>query len=202
MNHINLLVVKHPIDSNNIINFDINKFINNNNKILLQIGQQLRKITSIYDIKTTKYKKIWLTGNKSMQCSNIILNRYIKYNDIKDINLNDVTMYYTNTYEEYDLLLEKNIVFVDLIDAGANNVVLECIIRNTPLIINKLPGVVDYLGENYPLYFENINDVSALLDNEKIITSAYLYLKNMDKTELTNKYFYRTILNNIHKNIR
>jgi hypothetical protein len=42
---------------------------------------------------------------------------------------------------------------MDLYDATSNNAIVECIIRNTPIIVNKLPGVVDYLGENYPLYF-------------------------------------------------
>ena len=65
-------------------------------------------------------------------------------------------------------LLEKNIVFIDLYDSAANNTVLECIIRNTPLIVNRTPGVVEYLGEDYPLYFDNLDEVDGLLELEKL----------------------------------
>jgi hypothetical protein len=38
----------HPVISDNIPMFNMKTFIYNENKILIQIGQQLRKITSIY----------------------------------------------------------------------------------------------------------------------------------------------------------
>ena len=68
----------------------------------------------------------------------------------------NVAIKYTNTFKEYDQLLEKNIVFIELIDASANNTILECIVRNTPIIVNKIEPVVEYLGDDYPLYFENL----------------------------------------------
>ena len=74
----------------------------------------------------------------------------------------------------------ENIVFVDFFDAAANNTVLECIIRNTPIIVNKLEGVVDYLGEDYPLYFTNLDDVPEMLSNIDKIISAHQYLLNLD----------------------
>ena len=51
----------------------------------------------------------------------------------------------------YDELLSENVVFLNLIDASAVNTVIECIVRNTPLIINRLPAIVEILGEDYPL---------------------------------------------------
>ena len=51
----------------------------------------------------------------------------------------------------YDELLSDIVVFLNLIDASAVNTVIECIVRNTPLIINRLPAIVEILGEDYPL---------------------------------------------------
>jgi hypothetical protein len=195
--NIKLLNLKHPIDDCDIVKFDTFKFLNNNNKKLIQIGQQLRKIASIYQIKNISYAKIWLTGNKMMTESKKILDRYIKNNGIVDINYDDVLMYYTSTFREYDEYLEENVVFLDLIDAAANNVIIECIIRNTPVIVNKLPGVVDYLGEKYPLYFNDINDIKYLL-NDELIIKAHYYLKNMNKENLTINFFNSKIINNIN----
>jgi hypothetical protein len=190
--NIKLLSTKHPIDDN-VIKFNITKFLKNPDKKLIQIGQQLRKLTSIYMIKNIPYKKIWFTGNKSMKDSKNLLNHYIKNNNIKNINYDDVYIYYTKTIEEYDEYLEKNVVFIDLIDAAANNVVIECIIRNTPIIVNKIPGVVDYLGEKYPLYYNNLDEIPNLLNRRNII-KAYYYLKDMDKSDLNKQLFMNKII--------
>ena len=72
-------------------------------------------------------------------------------------------------------------VFVDLFDASANNTVLECIVRNTPIIINKLDAVVEYLGDGYPLYYNELSEVPNLINGENILR-AHNYLKQMDKT--------------------
>ena len=87
-----------------------------------------------------------------------LLNLEIKTYKIKNISLKNVVMKYTDTIEEYDDLLTNNIVFVDLFDASANNTVLECIVRRTPIIINNIGAVSEYLGKDYPLYFENLEE--------------------------------------------
>jgi hypothetical protein len=92
-------------------------------------------------------------------------------------------MKYTDTFEEYDKLLSENIVFIDLFDAAANNTVLECILRRTPIIINKLPGTRYYLGDDYPLFFDNIDEVPELLTIENL-RKASTYLENIKLTNV------------------
>jgi hypothetical protein len=59
--------------------------------------------------------------------------------------------------------------------------------RNTPIIINKHPAVVELLGENYPLYYQSDNyfmmnqEINELLANPKNILNAYKYLRKIDK---------------------
>jgi hypothetical protein len=154
-------------------------------------------MTSIFLLDINKeYKKLWLFGTKNYDKCKYLLNEEIKYLEIPSIEIDKVSLYYTETFSEYDELLSKNIVFVDLFDAAANNTVLECIVRNTPIIINKIEGVVEYLGPNYPLYFNNISEVNDLLVTNKLI-SAYFYLKNMNKEDLTIKYFTNKLINSI-----
>ena len=112
---------------------------------------------------------------------------------IKLLN-NNVEMYYTNTFDEYDELLTKNIILVDLFDASANNTILECLVRNTPIFVNKLPAVIEYLGPDYPLYFNNVHEINHLLTPKNII-KANEYLKNLDKTEFKIEYFINKIFN-------
>ena len=192
--NVDVYLLNHPIDTEeNIPIFSIDKFINNNNKKIIQIGQQLRKVTSIYLLKINNdYKKLWLTGTKDFDKLKKLFIQECAYLHIKNININEVEMKYTDTFDEYDNLLVENIVFIDLFDAAANNTILECILRRTPIIINKLPATVYYLGEDYPLFFDNIDEVPDLLTKENIV-NAHEYLKTIKLTSI--KEFISSILN-------
>jgi hypothetical protein len=96
-------------------------------------------------------------------------------------NNTEIIRYLEN--DDYDKLLKSNIVFIKLVGASAVNTIIECIVRNTPIIINKLPAVVEVLGEHYPLYYNTLNDATKII-TIKNIEKAYNYLKKMDKTQL------------------
>jgi hypothetical protein len=104
--------------------------------------------------------------------------------NIENITLSDVPIKYLDDFNEFDILYSENIIFVNLFDASANTTVIECIVRNTPIVINRLEAVEDYLGKDYPLFFNDINEVPMLLNNYKKIYDAYLYLKEMNKDDL------------------
>ena len=176
-------------------NLLLDKFTKNRNKYIIQIGQQLRKVTSIYLLKINNFKKLWLTGTNNFKHMEYLLNSEQKFlkRYITRISKRCVEMKYLKNIDEYDELLTKNIVFVDLFDASANNTVLECIVRNTPIVINKINSVVEYLGEAYPLYFEDISQINSLLTLENI-TKSHIYLQNMDKSDITLESFTKNIL--------
>jgi hypothetical protein len=123
----------------------------------------------------------------------------------------DVMGYLDN--KEYDRILTENIVFIYLVDASAVNTLLECVIRNTPIIVNKIPAVVEVLGEKYPLYitlnecldYYDINrQVNNFLKDTKKILSAYKYLQKLDKEKLSIRQFQDKFINTvslIHKTI-
>jgi hypothetical protein len=95
--------------------------------------------------------------------------------------------------ESYDILLSENVVFVKLIDAAAVNTLVECIVRNTPIFINKLPAVLELLGNNYPLYIDNEDDVLNYTYCD--IFNATRYLQNLDKKVYTIDYFIDSVVN-------
>ncbi len=90
---------------------------------------------------------------------------------------------------QYDVLLSQNIVFIQLVDASAVNTIIECILRNTPIIVNKIEPVVELLGPHYPLYYNTFFEASTLLNTTSKLHDAYIYLTNMDKTKFTITYF-------------
>ncbi len=142
---------------------------------VIQIGSWMRDMNAINELK---YDKKHILVGKTDE------NKYICNNSItSETNYNVNIINYVNN-EDYDNILSSHVVFLKLYDASAVNTLIECIVRNTPIIINKLPAVVEYLGENYPLYYNNINDVPLLLKrrwfNNKI-KKAHKYLKHMNK---------------------
>lgn len=94
--------------------------------------------------------------------------------------------------QQYDGLLSENIVFLDLLDCSAVNTIIECIVRNVPLIVNRHEAIEEYLGKDYPLFYDNYDDIYKLLKLKKI-TLAHNYLKNMDKEFLRIEYFIKSL---------
>ncbi len=150
---------------------------------VIQIGSWMRDMNAINELN---YNKKHILIGKQIE-HKYICNNHNQYN--KNLFINIIN--YVNN-DEYDDILASYVVFLKLYDASAVNTLIECIVRNTPIIINKLPAVVEYLGENYPLYYNNIDEVPLLLKrrwfNNKI-KKAHKYLKQMNKDFLNIKYF-------------
>jgi hypothetical protein len=76
----------------------------------------------------------------------------------------------------YDQIVTTSVVFLDLIDCSASNTILECIARRTPILVRRLEPIIEYLGDNYPLYYTQIDQISIILTEENI-EKASLYME-------------------------
>jgi len=168
--------LKHPTEiPDNKFNFE--KFMANPEKSVIQIGYWLRKMCFIGSIQSTVYKKIWLYGGKhAMDC---IQRECIEHHannepcgDMKDVLITRLSD------ELYDEVLTKNVIVLNLYDTSVNNAIIEAIVRHTPVLVNKHPAVIEYLGPDYPLYYETSEEVNRKLHNFDAIKAAHVYLKN------------------------
>lgn len=182
----NIISFTHPTQTDNP-QFSWEKY--NKLKKVVTIGQWLRKYHSIYKIESKNHKKILLKINAFEN----------DYKEMKNYtsNKNDVIILPYLCNHDYDELLSNSIVFLDLYDCAACNVIIECISRNTPILINILPGIVEYLGPNYPLYYETLEQASIKLQNEETILNAHLYLKKINKNKFNSNYFLSEFLSKI-----
>ena len=158
--------------------FDFNKFLNNKNKSLVNIGWWLRKLNSFYQLNSP-YNKIRLLPNN--KCKDTIFRLSKIERTLYEIELTDeqnksVRLLDHLSNDEYDKLLTENVVFLDLYDSSANNAIIECIARGTPLLINKHPAIIEYLGEEYPLYFDNYTNATDKLNDIDLIKRTHEYL--------------------------
>ncbi|XYI03550.1 cellulase family glycosylhydrolase [Sorangium sp. So ce1128] len=96
--------------------------------------------------------------------------------------------------DEYARLLAESVVFLKLLDAPANTTVIECLVRHTPLVVNRLDGVVEYLGEDYPLYYEDLAEAEAKLADGELLRAGHEHLvARAQEADLTGEHFLRAL---------
>lgn len=185
----------HPIQ-NLCINFSLNKFYKNSKKLLIQAGMHLRKVSTPFiiasDFLHSDLKVACVPWEERNQYS---LMKEIKQKNLQDIDFDSVKRIKTLTYKKYLTLYESNIFLLDLFDVTCCNVILDCIATNTPIITNRHKATEEYLGADYPLFFENIEEIAKLAKNKDMLYNGSEYLRFMDKNKFSIRNFKYTFLN-------
>ncbi|MEP7274280.1 MAG: tetratricopeptide repeat protein, partial [Acidobacteriota bacterium] len=155
--------------------FSMNAFMGNATKKVVQVGSWLRRLHSIYYLPVTRLRRAiahqhvpYIAELFAAEKQAFLLNP--DYGQVE-------TLKYLSA-DEYDDLLAGNIVFLDLYDSSANNTILECIVRATPVLVNPLPAVKEYLGEGYPFYYVSRSQAARKVEDVNLIESAHTYLAN------------------------
>jgi glycosyltransferase involved in cell wall biosynthesis len=185
-----VISVKHPTGHGQP--WSPHKFLKQDFRRVVQVGYWLRRLESIAELKVpTGYKKVWLPSNRKKAAE------LIEYQELRSMRANlerdnvwatvEILDFISN--EKFDNLYSDSVVFVDLYDSSANNAVVEAIARSTPIIVNRHPAVIEYLGVDYPLYFDHLDEIYDILRDTELIISAHEYLKSMDKFWINGRYF-------------
>jgi hypothetical protein len=82
--------------------------------------------------------------------------------------------------DDYDELLSANVVFLDLVDAAAVNTVVECVVRNTPILVNRLPALEEVLGPAYPGFYTSPSHAASMLTYQNV-ERLHRYIERLDK---------------------
>ncbi len=167
--------------------FSFESFVANNDKSMVVVGNLLRKLYTIYLLRITKLRKVILATDKRYVFMRLAreLQHYGVAVDYKSV---EIKPYLPNS--GYDEFLSKNIVFIDLYDSSANNTIIECIVRHTPVLVNPLPAVREYLGEAYPFYFESLEEAASKAEDFERINTTHEYLKSWSIREKLKPYYF------------
>jgi hypothetical protein len=181
------------------------RFQANKNRAIVQVGWWLRKLHSIFRLPKTSYRKVFLKITHAdiqdlMDKERAILQQQGKFTDSM-YNTAEVLEYMPNN--TYDRLLTENILMVELYDSSANNTVVECLARATPLLINPLESVVEYLGPDYPLYFSTLEEAAAKAEDLELLHKTHQYLRSCPtRKKVSGRYFATTFAESeIYQNI-
>jgi FkbM family methyltransferase len=91
-------------------------------------------------------------------------------------------------------LLRESLVFAHLYDAIAPGILFECIASATPILINAIPAVREYLGSGYPLYYFSYLDAAEKAADDLLIKRSHEYLKTLpQRRDLTKEAFLREL---------
>ena len=149
-------------------------------KKLVQVGYWLRKITSIWIVDIPdNWSRAWVnrspTGLRLLEAEIYAEKQALKValRNVDVVQLDD---------EEYDRVLATCVVLLDMYDSSVNNTLIECVVRHTPIICKRLPATIEYLHEDYCLFFDDLSEVSAMLGDERLLLKARDQLKAIEQS--------------------
>ncbi len=182
-----VLAVKHPAEFPEH-RFSWEAYRANERKRIVQVGWFIRNYRAIYQIGVpSSLVKTHLVQDKPwILAAAERTDAMSPFRHRQDVGGVDVVSWLPN--DEYDRLFTENIMFLEVFDASANNAIIEAITRQTPVVVNRHPAVQEYLGRDYPLFFDSIDELPDLLDEGRI-RGAHEYLVELDKSDLRPQHF-------------
>lgn len=172
--------VHHPSEESNI-KFNLEHF----ERQVIHVGWWLRNFDSFFRLKT-KYKKIVLQGPGEYGMDSYY-NSKAKLKTRHEQNCTHLTNGYLSN-KQYDEIMSKSVVFLDLYDSIANNAILECISRQTPILVNPLDSVVEYLGKDYPFYYYSLDEAAEKLEDDDLLQETSEYLQSRQSLVAKDKF--------------
>ena len=162
--------------------FSIEDFTRQPEKTVASIGFWLRRYSSFDQLRADGYRKLRplpVTREHGAELARIA--QYEReeraHAEYADSAAQTVTACDRLSNDEYDDLLSRSIVFLDLIDASAVITIVECLVRGTPLLVNRIAPVEEYLGSDYPLYFDTLDEAGEKIANLDLIQAAHSHMR-------------------------
>lgn len=226
--HIPVIAMKHPVHFSGTATWTPRAFMDNPDKKLVQIGSWLRRPFSIYrlqmrckdDLKVRKcalrgramdkyfmpeglhdaIRRVAARSGATAAPSVNELNKYVEgaLNMLQEMEAGVTSLDYMDN-ADYDTLLSRNVVFLDLEDASACNAVLECMASTTPLIVNRLPALEEVLGNEYPGFYTTLDEAGEIATDMHRVMAMHAYLSRLDKREHTMAHFLASFGSHAHR---
>lgn len=182
-------VLRHPTEVPDL-KWSVDNYLADEHKGIFQFGAYLRNTRLIYQIPEVpghlRFRSLpgqpwWADWDQSVK-------EYWESEGLREEYTSQVFELKHLPDDQYDAVLSRGVIVTEVFDASANNVVIECIARNTPLLINRYPSVVEYLGKDYPLYFATAADIPEMITPERMAAGSE-YLSKLEKTWLDSSVF-------------
>jgi hypothetical protein len=171
--------------------FSMEEFLANPVRRIVQIGSWLRRLHSISLLKVGTLRKTLLAPRQMPDPHLETLLRREAENEpaARNADWSSVEFLAYQSPGDYDRLLAQNVVFLDLYDTVVNNTLIECVVRRTPVVCNRLPSLVELLGPDYPLFFSDLEEAAAKADDLALIEQAHQHLSRIPDDTFSQRNF-------------
>lgn len=175
-------VIYHPLSSKPLKLWNINKY--KEDKRAYQIGNWLRVPYFIFKLRAPGITKL-ITPFKSR-----LINDYNRFKERDNVTVKpheyfSVTRHTYIDDDNYYAIFEKGVVAIQLYASTCNNIIIECIKTNCPVLVNRLPEVEAYLGKDYPFFYKDMDDAAKKIVDIDLVQKTSQYLSELDKSFLS-----------------
>lgn len=162
---------------------------------VVQVGWWLRRLAAIHELPLPAERKVFLIPQAGAGMS-----RFMSVLEGERLDAGAppthewrVTWMPYQSAADYDSILASSVMFLDLRGAVANNAIIEAIVRATPVLVNPLPSVREYLGDDYPLYYRSLEEAAAKASSPSLVRDAHEFLLGKDLSFLSGETFCRDL---------
>ncbi len=133
-------------------------------KTLFHVGWHLRSFSSFARLNVDRSHKVLLVPKNIAR--DYFINQVVN-KDLAEAGLNQIDDYvehiYTASQDEYQRILRWGTVFNHYLEPSGSNLISECISAGTALVINRHSAFDEYLGKDYPLFYDTPAQADKLL---------------------------------------
>ena len=148
---------------------------------ILHIGSHCRNFSAFIRFKTDILKNMIISNRKLPHALNCFTYNNITPSELCNVLISDNHL----NNQQYESEICNSVGFSYYYDAAATNGLLEYIVSNTPIVVNRHPAIVEYIGEDYPLFYEDINHCpDNYLKSYEYIKKTVKYLENRAKMNI------------------
>jgi hypothetical protein len=174
------------------------KYLNSVTRRIIQPGQDYRCINAIFMLPQSNFEKILLaTCNFEELNSMLALERTNLGNEFRQPMTTTATLTF-GTIHTIENWYDDSIFFLHLFDSSIDWIVLKCIADHVPLLINRLPSVLEYLGNDYPLFYNNYEEAIEKASNIELVILTHEYLQKRSKESFFSLTFF---MNNLSQKL-
>lgn len=187
-------VLRHPTDLE-VPEWSPNNFLANPIRSLVQVGTSYRNLHAMALLPEHPLHRTVLTGNADSFEKLYAAEKAVLLEEGLPTTMGHPVTYLNFLANDlYDGLLTENVLFAEYYTASASNLIVECMARATPLLVNRLDPVVEYLGEDYPLYYTSYEEAAEKLHDTQRILDTHEYLRHWNRDILDRITFMYDIL--------
>lgn len=190
--------ISHPMSADDNI-FQYKKWLSS--KKIIIAGAWLRNFQD-FAFMNTNLKKVVLYNHYAKNYLTHLYSRYAP-NILDDLKPLESLNFIDDSL--YDSLLTESVVYIDVHETSANNLLCECLLYSVPFVAKRHPALEEYCGIDYPLF---VNNLSNLYITDDVVQLAHNYLferRDIYKKKLSLEKFvqdFKNIYNKIYPKLK